>query len=274
MPATHSIARQHNPKNAIALRATLARGVIAISDGVGNPVAARGYGTYGETDPAQMVGNTSAGSSAPPALRAFSGSKRFPEPFCALRAPPPKPFGYTGRRWDPDLGLYYHRARWYDPQLGTFLETDPIGSLDYINLYSYVGLEPGNGVDPSGKFVQAIPIIVCAGGGCEAAGAAAAAATALTVGVISKVIIDNVLGNTAPLLFPQPNPTSPQGSTVSESRGKDSGEHTKNARPSTKGKHEAGRARQRQDRGGERGDESRRPPRKPPPNHRGPWPPR
>jgi RHS repeat-associated protein len=99
--------------------------VIAISDAVGNPVVRRGYGTYGETDPAQMVGTTSAGTS-------------------------PHPFGYTGRRWDPDLGLYYYRARWYDPQLGTFLQTDPIGSLDYVNLYSYVGAEPGNATDPTG----------------------------------------------------------------------------------------------------------------------------
>jgi RHS repeat-associated protein len=101
--------------------------VIAISDAVGNPVVRRGYGVYGETDPAQMVGTTSAGTS-------------------------PHPFGYTGRRWDPDLGLYYYRARWYDPTLGTFLQTDPIGALDYINLYAYVGLEPGNGVDTSNAF--------------------------------------------------------------------------------------------------------------------------
>jgi RHS repeat-associated protein len=39
---------------------------------------------------------------------------------------------------------------WYDPATGTFLQTDPIGSLDYINLYAYVGLEPGNGTDPTG----------------------------------------------------------------------------------------------------------------------------
>jgi uncharacterized protein RhaS with RHS repeats len=38
----------------------------------------------------------------------------------------------------------------YDPETGTFLQTDPIGSLDYVNLYEYVGLEPGNGTDPTG----------------------------------------------------------------------------------------------------------------------------
>jgi hypothetical protein len=114
--ANEVVTFMHNDKQyskcAIALRATLARGVIAISDAVGNPVGRRGYGAYGgeadqgevrgtstpRNDPAQMVGTTSAGTSPPPALRAFSSSKRFPEP--------PKPFGYTGRRWDPDLGLF------------------------------------------------------------------------------------------------------------------------------------------------------------------------
>jgi RHS repeat-associated protein len=157
MPATHSIARKQNR--------------------AGNPVVRRGYGIYGgeadqgevrgtsppPNDPAQMVGTTSAGTSAPPALRAFYGSKRSPGPFSLLRKPPPKPFGYTGRRWDPDLGLYYYRARWYDPQLGTFLQTDPIGSLDYINLYAYVGLEPGNGTDPSGMQAGRPPVARASG---------------------------------------------------------------------------------------------------------------
>lgn len=51
-------------------------------------------------------------------------------------------------------------------------------------------------------------------------------------------------------------------------------EHTKNARPSTKGKHQKGRARNKRDYGNEKGDEDRRGPRKRPPNHKEPWPPK
>jgi RHS repeat-associated protein len=49
-------------------------------------------------------------------------------------------------------------------------------------------------------------------------------------------------------------------------------EHTSGARPSTKQKHEDGQARKTRDRGGENGDERRRPPRKRPLNWKGPWP--
>lgn len=51
-------------------------------------------------------------------------------------------------------------------------------------------------------------------------------------------------------------------------------EHTKNARPSTQAKHQAGQARKQRDGGGEKGDAARRPPGKRPPNHKGPWPPK
>jgi len=53
-----------------------------------------------------------------------------------------------------------------------------------------------------------------------------------------------------------------------------SGEHTKGARPSTEGKHQEGEARKGQDYGGEKGDANRQPPRRPPPGHKGPWPPK
>lgn len=60
------------------------------------------------------------------------------------------PFRYTGRRWDAQVGLYYYRARYYDPELGRFLETDPVLYADQMNLYAYVGNNPLNATDPTG----------------------------------------------------------------------------------------------------------------------------
>jgi RHS repeat-associated protein len=57
-------------------------------------------------------------------------------------------------------------------------------------------------------------------------------------------------------------------------KGGGSAEHKKNARPSTKNKHQEGRARVKKDHGGEKGDIRRRPPRKKPTNWKGPWPPK
>jgi RHS repeat-associated protein len=48
-------------------------------------------------------------------------------------------FGYTGREYDAETGLNYHRARYYDPNTGRWLSEDPIGTADDANLYRYVG---------------------------------------------------------------------------------------------------------------------------------------
>jgi RHS repeat-associated protein len=60
-------------------------------------------------------------------------------------------FKFTGREFSPELGIYYYRARWYDPSTGRFISQDPIGfSAGDPNLYRYVGNAPGDATDPSG----------------------------------------------------------------------------------------------------------------------------
>nr|VFK56049.1 MAG: RHS repeat-associated core domain-containing protein [Candidatus Kentron sp. TUN] len=60
---------------------------------------------------------------------------------------------YTGREQDADTGLYYYRARYYDPAVGRFLTEDPLGFQAGINFYRYVENNPVNFNDPSGMIV-------------------------------------------------------------------------------------------------------------------------
>lgn len=105
--------------------------VVALSGGnIGTLTEQYAYGPFGESTDTSATGNT---------------------------------YRYTGRRLDEETGLYYYRARYYDPGTGRFLQTDPIGYVDSLNLYSYVLNDPVNLKDPSGEvLVQATATI---GGG-------------------------------------------------------------------------------------------------------------
>ena len=65
---------------------------------------------------------------------------------------------YTGRDFDPETGLYYDRARYYDPSAGRFLSEDPIRFLGGNNFYPYVGNSPTNFFDPLGLQTTAPPV--------------------------------------------------------------------------------------------------------------------
>jgi len=57
---------------------------------------------------------------------------------------------YTGREND-GTGLYYCRARYYQPGLSRFVAQDPIGLVGGVNAYAYVGGNPVSYIDPDGK---------------------------------------------------------------------------------------------------------------------------
>jgi RHS repeat-associated protein len=58
----------------------------------------------------------------------------------------PNNYLYRGEQYDSDLGLYYLRARYYNPNTGRFLSRDPS-----LHKYLYAGGDPVNRIDPSGR---------------------------------------------------------------------------------------------------------------------------
>ena len=65
----------------------------------------------------------------------------------------PMDYRYTGQREEAGLGLYYYRARWYDPGLGRFVQADTIRAGTGPNSwdrYAYVSSNPLRYADPSG----------------------------------------------------------------------------------------------------------------------------
>ena len=106
------------------------------------------------------------------------------------------PFLFQGQRYCPETGLYYFKNRDYSPTLGRFLQRDPIGYNDGMNLHEALGSSPGINADPEGKdfgisaFVGLVLLVGAALlGGCGGGGGAppqpvvgvAGAPTAITI---------------------------------------------------------------------------------------------
>ncbi len=70
----------------------------------------------------------------------------------------PNNYLYRGEQYDPDLGLYYLRARYYNPITGTFMSRDPeklcrcsLDNPSSLHAYNYASTDPVDRVDPSGR---------------------------------------------------------------------------------------------------------------------------
>ena len=66
------------------------------------------------------------------------------------------PFRYRGYVYDAETGLYYVTSRYYDPEIGRWINSDNMittgSDLAGLNLFAYCGNNPVNRVDPSGRF--------------------------------------------------------------------------------------------------------------------------
>lgn len=91
--------------------------VVNLTDSSGNVIESYSYDVYGQPNTTSLISN---------------------------------PYYFTSRYLDAETGLYCYRARHYSTLLGRFLQVDPLGYHDGMNLYSYVGNNSVNWADPYG----------------------------------------------------------------------------------------------------------------------------
>lgn len=77
------------------------------------------------------------------------------------------PLRYRGYIYDRDTGLYYLQSRYYDPEIGRFINADSYASTDATgllstNMFAYCENDPVNKSDPTGEVA---PILVAMAGG-------------------------------------------------------------------------------------------------------------
>jgi len=83
-----------------------------------------------------------------------------PEGLVGAQETIPNPFTYVGKYGviAEGNGLYFMRARYYDPEVGRFINKDPIGYWGGLNLFTYTGNNQVSSVDPTGLLMNCVQI--------------------------------------------------------------------------------------------------------------------
>ncbi len=114
------------------------------------------------------------------------------------------PFRYRGYYYDFETGLYYLNSRYYDPEIGRFINIDDITVLDItnialngINLYAYCLNNPVNEVDESGKVL--LTLLIAALVGMAASAIVSVGTQLITTGTVNgwQVLTDALFGGLA-----------------------------------------------------------------------------
>ncbi len=70
---------------------------------------------------------------------------------------------FPGQYYDAKSGLHYNLNRYYNPELGRYMEPDPIGLKGGLNPYAYAGNDPVNQVDPTGLIIPQLASLAMIG---------------------------------------------------------------------------------------------------------------
>ena len=109
------------------------------------------------------------------------------------------PYGYRGYRYDTDTGMYYLQSRYYNPEIGRYLNADsqlnPQSDITGMNLFCYGGNNPVNTTDPTGHAFMFITAAIDAVVGAVVGGIVAAKqGKSIMKGALIGAVVGGLIG--------------------------------------------------------------------------------